>query len=54
MEAAALFVIAVLVTCLLVIGSMVSAFVNAILVMVNITALTVLVALALPVMNSTN
>ena len=47
-------VIALLVTWLLVIGTKESAFVNAILVMVKITALTVFVALALPVMNSTN
>ena len=48
------FVIALLVTWLLVIGTRESAFVNAVLVVVKITALTVFVALALPVMNSAN
>lgn len=46
--------IALLVTWLLVVGTKESAFVNAILVMVKITALTVFCILALPVMNSTN
>ena len=46
--------IALLVTWLLVIGTKESAFVNAILVMVKITALTVFCLLALPVMNSQN
>ena len=48
------FLIALLVTWLLVIGTRESAFVNAILVVVKITALTVFVVLALPVMKSTN
>jgi APA family basic amino acid/polyamine antiporter len=48
------FIIALLVTWLLVIGTKESAFVNAILVVVKITALTVFVVLALPVMKSTN
>lgn len=47
-------VIALLVTWLLVIGTKESAFINAILVMVKITALTLFVVLALPVMNSEN
>ena len=47
-------IIALLVTWLLVIGTKESAYVNAVLVMVKITALTVFVALALPVMKSTN
>ncbi|AQR74119.1 amino acid permease [Sphingomonas sp. LM7] len=46
--------IALLVTWLLVVGTKESAFVNAILVMVKIAALTVFVILALPVMNSEN
>ena len=48
------FVIALLVTWLLVIGTRESATVNAILVMVKVTALTLFVILALPVMNSAN
>jgi APA family basic amino acid/polyamine antiporter len=48
------FLIALLVTWLLVIGTRESAFVNAILVVVKITALTAFVILALPVMNSDN
>lgn len=48
------FLIALLVTWLLVIGTRESAVVNAVLVVVKITALTVFVALALPVMNSDN
>lgn len=48
------FVIALLVTWLLVIGTRESAFINAILVMVKITALSLFVILALPVMNSAN
>jgi len=48
------FLIALLVTWLLVIGTRESAFVNAVLVVVKITALTVFIALALPVMNSSN
>ena len=48
------FMIALLVTWLLVIGTRESAFVNAILVVVKITALTAFVILALPVMNSAN
>lgn len=48
------FLIAGLVTWLLVIGTRESAFVNAILVVVKITALTVFVALAVPVMQSSN
>ncbi|MEN9683394.1 MAG: hypothetical protein RLZZ427_1145 [Pseudomonadota bacterium] len=47
-------IIALLVTWLLVIGTKESAFINAILVMVKITALTLFVVLALPVMNSHN
>jgi APA family basic amino acid/polyamine antiporter len=47
-------IIALLVTWLLVIGTKESAFINAILVMVKITALTVFVVLALPVMQSEN
>jgi APA family basic amino acid/polyamine antiporter len=46
--------IALFVTWLLVIGTRESAFVNAVLVVVKITALTVFVALALPVMNAQN
>jgi len=48
------FVISIFVTWLLVIGTRESAFVNAILVAVKIVALTLFVALALPVMNSHN
>lgn len=48
------FVIALLVTWLLVIGTKESAMVNAVLVMVKITALTLFVVLAVPVMNSQN
>ncbi len=48
------FVIALLVTWLLVIGTRESAMVNAVLVVVKITALTAFVVLAVPVMNSTN
>jgi APA family basic amino acid/polyamine antiporter len=48
------FLIALLVTWLLVIGTKESAFVNAVLVVVKITALTVFVALAVPVMNASN
>jgi basic amino acid/polyamine antiporter, APA family len=48
------FLVALLVTWLLVIGTRESAFVNAILVMVKITALTVFVILAFPVMNAEN
>jgi APA family basic amino acid/polyamine antiporter len=48
------FLIALLVTWLLVIGTRESAFVNAVLVVVKITALTAFVVLALPVMNSEN
>jgi APA family basic amino acid/polyamine antiporter len=48
------FLIALLVTWLLVIGTRESAFVNAILVAVKITALTLFVILALPVMNAQN
>ena len=48
------FFIALFVTWLLVIGTKESAFVNAILVAVKVTALTVFVILALPVMNSEN
>jgi APA family basic amino acid/polyamine antiporter len=48
------FLIALLVTWLLVIGTRESATVNAVLVMVKVTALTLFVILALPVMNSTN
>ncbi|HEU0310471.1 MAG TPA: amino acid permease [Sphingomicrobium sp.] len=48
------FVIALLVTWLLVIGTRESAMVNAVLVVVKITALTVFVLLAWPVMNSAN
>ncbi|MFM5929447.1 MAG: amino acid permease [Novosphingobium sp.] len=48
------FVIALLVTWLLVIGTKESAFVNAVLVVVKITALTAFVVLAVPVMNSAN
>ena len=48
------FLIALLVTWLLVIGTRESAYVNAILVMVKVTALTVFVILALPVMNAEN
>ena len=46
--------IALLVTWLLVIGTRESAFVNAVLVVVKITALTVFIALAMPVMNAQN
>ena len=46
--------IALLVTWLLVIGTRESALVNAVLVVVKITALTVFIALALPVMNAQN
>ncbi|WP_448661922.1 amino acid permease [Sphingomonas sp. CJ20] len=46
--------IALLVTWLLIVGTKESAFVNAILVMVKITALSVFVILALPVMKSAN
>ena len=48
------FIIALLVTWLLVIGTRESAFVNSVLVVVKITALTVFVALAIPVMNAEN
>ena len=48
------FLIAGLVTWLLVIGTKESAFVNAVLVVIKITALTVFIALAVPVMNSAN
>lgn len=48
------FLIALLVTWLLVIGTRESAFVNAILVVVKITALTAFIILAVPVMNSEN
>ncbi len=48
------FIIALLVTWLLVIGTRESAMVNAVLVVVKITALTVFCVLALPVMNSAN
>jgi APA family basic amino acid/polyamine antiporter len=48
------FLIALLVTWLLVIGTRESAWVNAVLVMVKITALTLFCILALPVMNSEN
>ena len=48
------FLIALLVTWLLVIGTRESAVVNAVLVMVKITALTVFVILALPVMQAEN
>ena len=48
------FVIALLVTWLLVIGTRESAVVNSILVVVKITALTAFVVLAIPVMNSEN
>jgi basic amino acid/polyamine antiporter, APA family len=48
------FLIALLVTWLLVIGTRESAMVNAVLVVVKITALTAFIALALPVMNSAN
>ena len=48
------FVIALLVTWLLVIGTRESAMVNAVLVVVKITALTAFVILAVPVMNSAN
>lgn len=48
------FLIAGLVTWLLVIGTRESAFVNAVLVVVKITALVVFIALAVPVMNSAN
>jgi APA family basic amino acid/polyamine antiporter len=48
------FLIALLVTWLLVIGTRESAFVNAILVVVKVTALTVFIVLAIPVMNSDN
>jgi basic amino acid/polyamine antiporter, APA family len=48
------FLIALLVTWLLVIGTRESAWVNAVLVVVKITALTVFVALAIPVMNTDN
>ncbi len=48
------FIISLLVTWLLVIGTKESAYVNAILVMVKITALTLFVVLALPVMKSEN
>jgi APA family basic amino acid/polyamine antiporter len=47
-------IIALLVTWLLVIGTKESAYINAILVMVKITALTLFVVLAVPVMNSEN
>jgi basic amino acid/polyamine antiporter, APA family len=46
------FVIALLVTWLLVIGTRESAFVNAILVVIKIVALTVFIALAVPVINA--
>jgi basic amino acid/polyamine antiporter, APA family len=48
------FVIALLVTWLLVIGTRESALVNAVLVVVKITALTAFIVLAVPVMNSSN
>jgi len=48
------FTIALLVTWLLVIGTRESAMVNAVLVVIKITALTVFVLLAIPVMNSAN
>lgn len=48
------FLIALLVTWLLVIGTRESAMVNAVLVVVKITALTAFVVLAIPVMNSAN
>ena len=48
------FIIALLVTWLLVIGTRESALVNAVLVVVKISALTVFVALAIPVMNAEN
>jgi APA family basic amino acid/polyamine antiporter len=48
------FVIALLVTWLLVIGTRESAMVNAVLVVIKIVALSAFVALALPVMNSEN
>ena len=48
------FVISLLVTWLLVIGTRESAVVNAVLVLVKVTALTLFVILALPVMNSAN
>ncbi|MGD9471017.1 MAG: amino acid permease [Novosphingobium sp.] len=48
------FLIALLVTWLLVIGTRESAMVNAVLVVVKITALTAFIALAIPVMNSDN
>ncbi len=48
------FVIALLVTWLLIIGTRESAMVNAVLVVVKITALTAFVVLALPVMNDAN
>jgi len=48
------FIIALLVTWLLVIGTRESALVNAVLVVVKITALTAFIALALPVMNDAN
>ncbi|HPB21158.1 MAG TPA: amino acid permease [Novosphingobium sp.] len=48
------FIISLLVTWLLVIGTKESAFVNAVLVMVKIAALTLFVVLAVPVMNSAN
>ncbi len=48
------FVISLLVTWLLVIGTKESAFVNAVLVMVKVAALTLFVILALPVMQSAN
>ncbi len=47
-------IISLLVTWLLVIGTKESAFINAILVMVKITALSLFVVLAVPVMNSQN
>lgn len=47
-------IIALLVTCLLVIGTTESAFFNSILVCVKVAALTVFVVLALPVMNMEN
>ena len=47
-------IIALLVTWLLVIGTKESAYINAVLVMVKITALTLFVVLAVPVMNSDN
>lgn len=48
------FVIALLVTWLLVIGTRESAFVNAVLVVIKILALTLFVVLAVPVMNAAN